>query len=569
MLVTLSGDGVQVVGIHITEFSEYLLIVLVLILIVSLFRIMFAKIPQKLKVMPESGVVIILGCIIGLILFGAGVGEHELLTFNSEVFFLLLIPPVIFESGYHLNNVAFFTNIRLILLYALVGTFINTVSVGICIWLLNPLFIIKLGLAEALTFGALISAVDPVAVIAIFDEVHVNQTLNILVFGESVLNDAVSIVLYSVFSALIHVNHITWVVPGLALSKFFWVAIGGLIMGILFGLACSFLTRFTNGHEIVFLEPIFVAIFAMLAFVVAEILLMSGIVSVLFAGIVMSRYVEMNVGYKSHLAIKYMVNAAAIVADTLIFTYLGISTIFHIVEGDVWDPALICFTLIFIIVFRFILVFVITFFENRVRLDKVSLRDQFIISYGGLRGAIAFALAFLLDEEEVDARGHIITATLVVIWFTVFIMGTTIKPVLSLLNVRRSQDRKQRLAEKTFTYPVQNILSCVNIISGHAQQAWYMYIWHWIDHQITFICVRKLHEGEEELLNTLTKQRKDQPAEAPQNVNMSRMNKNLRNRDPKKRQSQEVSMTDLGNRLNASMNIPLTESHRMGSTMGE
>lgn len=77
---------------------------------------------------------------------------------------------------------------------------------GICIWLLNPLFIIKLGLAEALTFGALISAVDPVAVIAIFDEVHVNQTLNILVFGESVLNDAVSIVLYSVFSALIHVN---------------------------------------------------------------------------------------------------------------------------------------------------------------------------------------------------------------------------------------------------------------------------------------------------------------------------------------------------------------------------
>ena len=61
-------------------------------------------------------------------------------------------------------------------------------------------------LAETLTFGALISAVDPVAVIAIFEEIHVNQTLNILVFGESVLNDAVSIVLYSVFEALIHID---------------------------------------------------------------------------------------------------------------------------------------------------------------------------------------------------------------------------------------------------------------------------------------------------------------------------------------------------------------------------
>ena len=93
--------------------------------------------------------------------------------------------------------------------------------------------------------------------------------------------------------------------------------------------------------------------------------------------------------------------------------------------------------------------------------DKVSWRDQFIIAYGGLRGAIAFALAYLL-EEEVEPRNYFITATLIVIWFTVFIMGTTIKPVLSLLRVRRASAKEQNLAEKTFLYPLGSILSCVN-----------------------------------------------------------------------------------------------------------
>ena len=155
------------------------------------------------------------------------------------------------------------------------------------------------------------------------------------------------------------------------------------------------------------------------------------------------------------------------VADTLIFTYLGISTVFHIAEGgDIWDPALICFTILFIIVFRFVLVFSITFFENRVRIEKVSFGDQFIIAYGGLRGAIAFALAFLM-EDEIEARGHFITTTLIVIWFTVFIMGTTIKPILSLLRIRRASSEKQTLAQKTLLYPVSSIMQSISLITGH------------------------------------------------------------------------------------------------------
>lgn len=87
MLISLSG-GVHVVGYHSTEFSQYLLIILLCILIVSLFRIGFAWFPQKLKIVPETGVIILLGCAFGGLLIAAGFQEHEILSFNPEIFFV-------------------------------------------------------------------------------------------------------------------------------------------------------------------------------------------------------------------------------------------------------------------------------------------------------------------------------------------------------------------------------------------------------------------------------------------------------------------------------------------------
>ena len=116
MLVQLnSEEGVQVVGIHLTEFSESVLLVTLGILIVSLFRIMFAKVPQKLKIMPESGVVILLGCIFGGIILGIGWEDNELITFNPEIFFVsflifyyLLTPCIHLLISFFLNKNLFF-----------------------------------------------------------------------------------------------------------------------------------------------------------------------------------------------------------------------------------------------------------------------------------------------------------------------------------------------------------------------------------------------------------------------------------------------------------------------------
>lgn len=110
---------------------------------------------------------------------------------------LLLLPPIIFESGYNMQKKHFFKNIGSIILLAFVGTFIAIISSSLMFYLfgltsLSPAFTPK----ESMAFGSLISATDPVAVLAIFKEMDADVTLHALIFGESIFNDAISIVLY-------------------------------------------------------------------------------------------------------------------------------------------------------------------------------------------------------------------------------------------------------------------------------------------------------------------------------------------------------------------------------------
>ncbi|NXF35336.1 SL9A5 protein, partial [Nyctibius bracteatus] len=141
------------------------------------------------SIVPESCLLILLGLGLGgIVLAVAKKAEYQL---EPNMFFLFLLPPIVLDSGYFMPSRLFFDNIGAILTYAVVGTLWNSFTTGAALWGLHR---VEAGLMDFLLFGSLISAVDPVAVLAVFEEVHVNETLFIIVFGESLLNDAVTVV---------------------------------------------------------------------------------------------------------------------------------------------------------------------------------------------------------------------------------------------------------------------------------------------------------------------------------------------------------------------------------------
>lgn len=145
--------------------------------------------------------------LVGILIGGAArltVTDLTLFSFSPEFFFFVLLPPIIFEAGYSLEKKHFFENIGAITLFAFGGTIISAFVVG---WLtywssqLGLISVDKDNPMEALLFGSLISAVDPVATLSIMGspELQCDNLLYSLVFGESVLNDAVAIVLFKTF----------------------------------------------------------------------------------------------------------------------------------------------------------------------------------------------------------------------------------------------------------------------------------------------------------------------------------------------------------------------------------
>jgi sodium/hydrogen exchanger 8 len=157
--------------------------------------------------LPDSAAAMFVGMLVGGLarLLFPSKEELEFLSFEPELFFFLLLPPIIFEAGYSLKKRSFFANFWTISLYAVGGTIVSTFVIGYLVYYAGVLRLVPIDASspvEALMFGALISAVDPVATLSIMGnpEINCDRLLYSLVFGESVLNDAVSIVLFHTFA---------------------------------------------------------------------------------------------------------------------------------------------------------------------------------------------------------------------------------------------------------------------------------------------------------------------------------------------------------------------------------
>ncbi|XP_038271048.1 sodium/hydrogen exchanger 2-like [Dermochelys coriacea] len=437
------------------------------IMLASLAKIAFHLFNKLPSVVPESCLLIFVGLIMGGIIYG--LNDKSPPVMDSDIFFLYLLPPIVLDAGYFMPSRPFFENIGTILLYAVVGTIWNVFGIGFSLYgicQVKSFHLQDVSLLHNLWFGSLIAAVDPVAVLSVFEEIHVNEKLHILVFGESLLNDAVTVVLYKLFRSFCEMSTIKTVDVFAGIGKFFVVGIGGVLVGLLFGMIAAFTTRFTKNIRVI--EPLFVFLYSYLSYLTAEMFHLSGIVAIIACAMGMKRYVEANISLKSHTTIKYFMKMWSSVSDTLIFIFLGVSTIG---DNHEWSWSYICFTVIFCLIWRALGILVLTFFVNRLHVNTITSKDQFIIAYGGLRGAICFSLVFLLPDFP--RKKLFIAATTVVILFTVFVQGMTIRPLVDLLDVKRKRESAPTVGEQIHIRFLDHLLAGIEDISGH----WGQYYW--------------------------------------------------------------------------------------------
>ncbi|CAI5456198.1 unnamed protein product [Caenorhabditis angaria] len=433
---THEHHGIQIVNFRWDYVKEPFMLT-AFIIIIGIFKLAYHHTRYTRKLIPESCLLILLGVLFGF--FFVGDETHasiKFLEFNSKIFFFYLLPPIILESAYSLKDRAFIDNFGTIVLYAVLGTVLNIVLIGGGLLFLGRIGAISgydLAVLDTFVFASLIAAVDPVAVLAVFQEVGVNKMLYFMVFGESLLNDAVTIVCYNLANEFKEIPEFTLIDCLKGFAAFLSVSLGGLTIGMLCGAMTSFMTRYTENVRVV--EPVFLFGMAYLSYIGAELFHFSGIIALITCGLLQSHYARYNISYKSSTCVTYFTKVISSSSESLIFIILGVMLVNEREWfWQDWHPTFSIWSVILCVVVRFAVTFGLTYIVNQFTggVRYISFQEQCIMAYGGLRGAVSFSLAFMIESE---AKNTILSATYMVILFTVFLQGSTMKFLVKVLKI--------------------------------------------------------------------------------------------------------------------------------------
>eukprot|EP00249_Psilotum_nudum_P022473 c28530_g1_i2 orf=145-2076(+) len=395
---------------------------------------------HKIYYLHEASASLLIGLIVGGIANISNTEEsfRRWFNFHEEFFFLFLLPPIIFYSGFSLHPKPFFSNFGAIITFAIVGTFMAAMVTGILVYLGGLFFLMyRLPFHESLLFGALISATDPITVLAIFQELGTDVNLYALVFGESVLNDAVAISLYRTLTS---VRHHTYAGHSAIAGvwSFLEIFVGSMSIGVAVALGCALLFKYAGlgVNNLQNLECCLVVLFPYIAYMLAEALGLSGIVAILFCGVVMKHYMLPNLSENAQAFTSSFFELISSLAETFVFIYMGLDIA---IERQSWSHVgFIFFSILFIGVARAANVFPCAYIVNLVcpTSSKIPMKHQKALWFSGLRGAMAFALALQSVHDLPDGHGEtIFTTTTAIVVLTVLLIGGSTSTMLEALEV--------------------------------------------------------------------------------------------------------------------------------------
>lgn len=420
--------------------SEILLIVMSLLALATLAAGFFYRLPVL-----HTVVLVVIGMALGE-LSGAWEPLADLQAFRltSDLVFFLFLPALIFESGFNLNARQLVKDLAPVLVLAVPALLISTALVGFGLW-----WLLDLELPVALLFGALISATDPVAVIALFKELGAPLRLTVLVEGESLLNDATAIVVFSIVLGIaLDGGGSTLGTVGWAVLDFFRVFLGGALVGCLLGLGISELLCRLKCH----LSAVLVMsiVMAYMSFILAEHLLhVSGVMAAAAAAVSLAVLGVTRMPPGTDRAIGETWEFIALACNSLLFILVGLS----IDPGTLVNRLdVIGIAVTLVLAARAATVYSLVPATTRLfSLPRVSIGERHIMWWGGLKGGLAIAIVLSIPEQ-LPGRQLLIELTVGVVLFTLLVNAPTIRPLMSRLGLDRFSDEEHYELEQFLSH---------------------------------------------------------------------------------------------------------------------
>jgi len=284
---------------------------------------------------------------------------------------------------------------------------------------------IGLPILIALLFGAIISATDPISVLAIFKDLKMDKRLSVIIEGESLLNDGTAVVLFQILLAGVVAGGLS---AGKGIGQFLLAVGGGAVLGFALGYAASKITQTIDDPQI---EITLTTIVAYGSYLLANHLHLSGVIATASAGLMVGNFgAKRGMSAQTRTALESFWEYIAFVMNSLVFLLIGLEV--HIdALAHAWRPVL--FAIAAVLIGRSLSVYSLVPVANFFA-EKIPLRWQHVVVWGGLRGALALALALSLNDAF-PYRNQILDLTFGVVVFSILTQGLTMKPLLRLLGL--------------------------------------------------------------------------------------------------------------------------------------
>ncbi len=429
---------------------------------------------RKIK-MPYTVLLALLGIIIGLADNWLGISQSDSgivseffssfdsFELTSGIIFFIFLPVLIFEASLAIDVRKLLSDIRPILFLAVIGLFISTFLIGGAVYSVSGM-----GFVVCLLLGAILSATDPVAVVAIFKDLGAPKRLAILVEGESLFNDATAIVLFTILAAM--VAGTAQADLGTGALQFIKVFLGGIVVGFLMARVFSWVIGKVGGIALV--EVSLTIALAFLAFLIAEHYLhVSGVMAVVTSALVIGSHGRTSVSGHGWELLEETWETLGFWANSLIFILVGIAVPTYLSDfgAEMW------LTLITLLVVGFgaralLTHGILPILSSAGICPPVNLGFRTVMWWGGLRGAVSLALALAVVENpsiSEEVKNFIIALVCAFVLFTLFINATTVGAVMKAFGLDKLSKSDLAVRDRTVGKAIKEVAEGIPAIANN------------------------------------------------------------------------------------------------------